>query len=298
MARPVVGITGPDRGGFPAWLFASACVRIAGGRPVRITPSRGAPRERLDGLVIGGGADVDPKRYGVDAEDERPPIEEELVAERGIRRKLRVLVGLVVSPVVFALRRIFTAPDARIDRARDALELALLERVAKDGAPVLGICRGAQLMNVYLGGTLHRDLSPFYVEGSSPWTVFPRKRVCLERESRLAVLLACRECWVNSLHRQAVDDLGEGLAIAAREPNGVVQAIEKPDHRFFVGVQWHPEYLPQKPEQRRLFRELVRAAEAHRVSVLGGGRVGFRVGDDLVADLPVPEEDRQVVREA
>jgi putative glutamine amidotransferase len=230
---------------------------MAGGRPIRLTPARRAPRRPIDALVLGGGADVDPVLYGEPSPI--PSLSDQIRGKRA-RSIVRVLLGYVIAPLVYLLRRLFSVRHTGLDRARDALENGLLASALRDGAPVLGICRGAQLINVYLGGTLHQDVRSFYSEVASPWTIFPRKRVALEDGSRLAALLGASHAVVNSLHRQAVDRLGSGLAIVARESNGVVQAIEAPESAFLVGVQWHPEYLPQRPEQRRLFRELVRAA--------------------------------------
>jgi putative glutamine amidotransferase len=259
MLRPLVGISGPDRGGYPAWFFASWAIRAAGGRPLRLTPKRGLPARGLDALVIGGGADVDPALYGVASH--APALGPQLRG-KSARSIVRVLLGYVIAPLVYVLRRLFSVREAGLDPGRDALEISLLERALADGAPVLGICRGAQLINVHLGGTLHRDVASFYVEASNPWSVFPRKRVALEPGSHLALLLGRTNAAVNSLHRQAVDQVGRALVVSAREHNGVVQGIETLEP-LVVGVQWHPEYLPQRPEQRRLFREFVRAARAH-----------------------------------
>jgi putative glutamine amidotransferase len=260
MSRPLIGVSGPDRGGSPAWFFAAWAIRFAGGRPLRLTPSRGAPDRALDALVLGGGADVDPLLYG--DEEVLPPLKPQIQG-KSARSILRVLLGYVVAPIVYLIRRLFSVRHSGLDPARDALENELLKRAIRDGAPVLGICRGAQLINVHLGGTLHRDVATFYVESPNPWTVFPRKRVNLQPGSHLAELLGRTEAVVNSLHRQAVGLLGNGLVATARERNGVVQGIETPDPSFLVGVQWHPEYMPQRPEQRRLFREFVRAAREH-----------------------------------
>lgn len=254
--RPFIGITGPDRGGFPAWFFARRAVRRAGGKPVRITPSRGMPDRPLDGLIVGGGADIEPARYQPGA---APSVRDEMRG-RSARSKLRVLASYLLAPLIYAFRWLFSVKRAYVDRSRDELELELLARAMASGAAILGICRGAQLLNVHLGGNLHRDLHDFYVEEANPWTVFPRKRVDIEAGSRLAAALGRTSCTVNSLHRQAVDEVGGGLRISAQEPNGVVQGVELPERPFVLGVQWHPEYLPQRPEQRRLFECLVEAA--------------------------------------
>jgi putative glutamine amidotransferase len=261
MARPRIFICGPDRGGYAAWFFASWAVRFSGGAPLRVTPRRGVPSYPVDGLVLGGGADVHPSRYA--PHEHAPSLSGEL-AGRTARSKLRTLIGYALAPLVYLLRRILSTPRRGLDPARDELEAQLLAEAFQSGTPVLGICRGAQLMNVQLGGTLHRGLEPFYVEQPNPWTVLPRKRVRITTGSRLAEILGSTTARVNSLHRQAVDRVGGELRVVASEPNGVVQALEHPGERFFIGVQWHPEYLPQRPEQRRLFRQLVRAAAEHR----------------------------------
>jgi putative glutamine amidotransferase len=262
--RPVIGITGPDRGGFPAWLFTAWAVRRAGGRPVRITPRRGRPAVELDGVIIGGGADVEPSLYVPPDEVAAPEVRAEL-SGRSARHKLRVLAGYLLAPFIYLLRRIFSVKRAHpVDQARDEIEKALLREALDQGMPVLGICRGAQLMNVVQGGTLHQDTKSFYVESSRPWTVFPRKVAEVAPDTQLARVLGRRRVWVNSLHRQAVDRLGAGVAITAREPNGIVQAIEVAGRPFALGVQWHPEYLPQLAEQRQLFRALLESAVGAR----------------------------------
>lgn len=290
--RPRIGISGPDEGGYPAWVAASWCVRAAGGIPIRVTPSRGIPATPLDGLVLGGGADVDPDRYGVEPE-EAPRVRERL-AGRTARSRLRTLAGLALSPAVYAARRVFSVRLGGLDHARDELELALLTRADQDRAPVLGICRGAQLLNVYCGGTLHQDLSSFYGESPNPWTVFPRKWIAVEPDSSLLRALGRSRCAVNSLHRQAVDRLGDDLVVSATEDNGVVQAVERRHHPFFIGVQWHPEYLPQRPEQRLLFRRFVeearRCAEA-RATRSGVRGVHVRADEHVGPNGPVPQED-------
>lgn len=254
--RPLIAVTGPDRGGFPAWLFTSWALRRAGAKPVRIRPGD-EPPSRLDGLVVGGGADVAPERYGA------PPMRRPQAARYRRSRTLpRLVVDYAMAPFIYILRRLFglARGSGGPDPARDALELALIARAEAAELPVLGICRGAQLLNIHAGGTLHQDLSGFYTERPHRWTMFPRKAIAIAPHSRLQATLRRARCEVNSLHRQAVDALGDGLAIVARDERGVVQGIEHSTRRFWIGVQWHPEYLPQVPEQRRLFGALVEAA--------------------------------------
>ena len=254
--RPVIAVTGPDRGGFPSWLFTSWALRRAGAKPVRIRPG-GKPPAHFDGLVIGGGADVAPVRYGA-LPVRRPPA----ARFRRSRTLPRLVLDYALAPFIQLLRRIFglSRTSGGPDPARDALELQLIARAERARLPVLGICRGAQLLNIHAGGTLHQDLSGFYTERPDRWTVFPRKAVAIEPRSRLEKTLGRARCEVNSLHRQAVDALGADLAVVARDERGVVQGIEHSSRRFWIGVQWHPEYLPQAPEQRRLFVGLVDAA--------------------------------------
>jgi putative glutamine amidotransferase len=152
-------------------------------------------------------------------------------------------------------------PDVRIDPERDKMELSLLKAALPQQLPILGICRGSQMINVALGGTLHTDIYEVYVQAPKMRTVLPKKRVAIEQDSRLDRILRCNPCLVNALHHQSVDRLGEGLKIAARDESGIVQAIENEKAPFLLGVQWHPELLVWKKPQQRLFAALVRAAE-------------------------------------
>jgi putative glutamine amidotransferase len=113
---------------------------------------------------------------------------------------------------------------------------------------------------VALGGTLHTDIYEVYVQAPKMRTVLPRKTVSVEPLSRLNGILRCNPCLVNALHHQSVDRLGQGLAIAARDESGIVQAIESQTAPFLLGVQWHPELLVWKKPQQRLFAALAEAA--------------------------------------
>ena len=255
--RPQIGVTGPDRGGWPAWICASLAIRLQGGRPVRISPSRPHDVAALNGLLLGGGADVDPARYQ----------EQIFTTLRDESRQVRPGFGLhfLVSVFVWLVRRLFSLPATSgvRDAARDDLEFALLEAALARGLPVLGICRGGQLINVHHGGTLHQDISGFYVERPNLRTVRPRKLVNVEPGTVLSRLVARKQIFVNSLHNQSVKTVGRDLRCAAVEPNGVVQAIEHVSRSFVLGVQWHPEFLPLLREQRRIFHHLVEAARLH-----------------------------------
>ena len=255
--RPTIGVTGPDRGGFTAWQMTALAVRRCGAKAVRITPKRAVDHRQLDGIVIGGGTDVDPFHYG---EESEPP--DDRVVQHSTA--LDWFVGLVLG----AVRAIFaTYSDQDYDPHRDSLEQEVIGFALEKNLPVLGICRGAQLMNVALGGSLYQDIGHFYTEETSNIrSILPRKIITVADETNLHKQLRTRSCYVNALHNQSINQLGTDIIVSATEPNGVVQAIEKRGHPFFLGVQWHPEYMPQSEIQQRLFRGLVDCARESRAA--------------------------------
>jgi len=249
--KPKIGVTGPDKGGLAAWYFTRFAIWRAGGKAKRVTPSRPCSMNELAGLIIGGGADVDPSLYG--AEPER--ILEEIKKERSF---IRSLLTRLLYPLLFLIRKLFSTKVSQYgDAGRDALETRLLEEALELQRPVLGICRGAQLINVHLGGNLYQNIQSFYVETPHLRTVFPRKDIVVTPESRLARILQGCSSKVNALHYQAIKELGENLTVSARERSpDIVQAIEHRE-RFLIGVQWHPEYLFREQDQQALFHALV-----------------------------------------
>jgi len=250
--RPVIGVTGPDRGGTAAWWCTALAVRRAGGIPVRITPRHPRADVRWRALILGGGADIEPERYG-----QRPSLPARLAApesdvyDKGVFLFANLLRHLDERPC-----------GQRIDPERDELEFSLLERALRDRRPVLGICRGEQLRNVFFGGTLHQELKSFYVEEPEVRSFLPRKLVTVGPATMLHRITAQAVLRVNGRHHQGVAELGRGLRVSARDRNGIVQALEAKSAPFVLGLQWHPEYLPQLRVQQRLFRALVEHARA------------------------------------
>ncbi len=152
--------------------------------------------------------------------------------------------------------------SARLDPARDAFERQLAQDALARNIPVLGICRGAQMLNVALGGTL--DQTAWQTFGTQRFirTILPKRLVSIQPGTRLARIAGDQDMLVNALHTQAVQKLGDGLQVAARDPAGMIQAVERVCDPFALGVQWHPEHLIYARRQRALFRALVRAARA------------------------------------
>jgi len=154
--------------------------------------------------------------------------------------------------------------SARLDPGRDALERRLVHDAFDAGKPVLGICRGSQMINVALGGSLHQDAYGIYKESDRLRTILPRKEVHIQPGTHLANLSGTEPMRVNALHSQSVDSLGDGLRVAARDRGGMVQAIERARVPFVLGVQWHPEHLFYAQRQQALFKALVAAAADER----------------------------------
>jgi putative glutamine amidotransferase len=159
-------------------------------------------------------------------------------------------------------------PDIRIDPDRDALELELLAAAEARHLPVLGICRGAQMLNVHLGGALHTDVHEIYETAPRGRTILPLRQIRIDPESRLSALMGRRRCRANVLHHQSISRLGRGLVAVAHDSFGIVQGIEAKSRRFLFGVQWHPELLFYSPPHLRLFQGLVAAARGERLAAL------------------------------
>lgn len=227
MTAPLIGITtyGRDednRYRLPAQYVDA--VRRAGGVAVLIPPGESDVSlilARIDGLLLAGGGDIDPEHY------------------RGRRHE-----------TIYNL-----------DAERDGTELALARHVAEFGFPTLAICRGLQVMNVALGGTLHEHL-PEVVGEAINHRLPPREptphAIKVREGTRLAGLTGQLEFSAASWHHQAIRDVAEGFDIVAHAPDGTIEAVEMPEHPWLVAVQWHPEETAHRdPIQQRLFNGFV-----------------------------------------
>lgn len=141
------------------------------------------------------------------------------------------------------------------DPERDRLEIHWINYALEQGLPLLGICRGAQLINVVLGGNLHGDIRTLRRRTYNRPGLLPTKQVFVQPGSTLARLTR-RKLRVNSLHHQAIKRLGKGLRVVGRDLDDFTQAVESDSQRPIIGVQWHPEYLFYLPAQFALFRWL------------------------------------------
>ncbi len=147
----------------------------------------------------------------------------------------------------------------RSDPQRDQLEIQWIEHALERDLPLLGICRGAQLINVVLGGNLHQDIRELRRYTYNRPGLLPTKQVHVDAGSRLAQLCRSERLRVNSLHHQAIQIPGTGLRVVARDLDRITQAVESTGDRQIIGVQWHPEYLFYLPSQLALFRWLLRS---------------------------------------
>ena len=249
--RPIIGIptqTLQSVGGVPAsippsWVMSQRYVQAltdAGALPwlIPLVSSEDTLRgiyESVDAVFLPGGADIDPLSYG-------------------------------------------TAPHAmcdKTDRDRDRVELALATWGLADGKPILGVCRGMQLINVALGGSLYQDLATqlpngikhdyFPFGGQNHRRDYLAHEVRIAPDSRLSRLFGSGPIKVNSMHHQGVRSLAAGLVATAHAPDGLVEAVEGTGPNYLFAVQWHPEALTERDAStRRIFTEFVEAAGEYR----------------------------------
>jgi putative glutamine amidotransferase len=236
--KPLIGITtyqSTNSYGQPTVLLQQSYIRAimqAGGVPV-LVPSLIANDgwdtvySRLDGILFSGGGDI-------------------------------------------ALEHFIGEPHPRIDDVepeRDAVELQMIQAAASDGKPFLGICRGCQVLNVALGGTLYTHI-PDQLPGALDHSYPGNKRTVLVHEVKIEEGTHIAEIYgepiikVNSLHHQGLKDIAPVLRVAGQAPDGLVEAVELPEHPFGLAVQWHPEWLTDQESTRNLFKKFVEAAGA------------------------------------
>ena len=245
MPRPLIGVTTQTLqaiDGIPEGLPHSVvmnqryyhAVASAGGAPVLVPllddlETLRAIYERMDGILIPGGVDVDPAAFG------------ESPHER---------LG-------------------RTDPARDRVEIQLVKWAVEDDKPVLGLCRGLQVINVALGGTLYQDLEAEYPNGIKhdyfPTYGYSRDHlahdVAVEAGSRMRHALVSSAVPVNSMHHQGIKALARTLSASAVAPDGLIEAVESTSDSYIVGVQWHPEVFELcEPSSGVLFTDFVQAA--------------------------------------
>jgi putative glutamine amidotransferase len=229
MRAPIIGITTEtnDQNEYVLPAEYVQAIRHAGGIPLLLPP--GEPNlpvflELIDGLILSGGGDIDPLHYGSDG-----------------------------HPAVYM-----------IDGPRDEMELTLARYAAAGDLPTLGVCRGAQLINVALGGTLVEHL-PDEIDNTIAHRMEPRgaipHAVTITLDSRLAQVMGEETVVGASWHHQAIRTLGPGLLVVASAADGTIEAVELPSHPWLLAVQWHPEITAgEDPVQQRLFDALVEAS--------------------------------------
>jgi putative glutamine amidotransferase len=237
LTSPLIGITTSriyNRFGFSQIAVTEAYVKAvsrAGATPLLIPlglPDTAYPAllEHLDGVLFTGGGDVQPERYGGQP-----------------------------HPLV-----------SEMDPDRDRVEISLLQDSLQNSKPFLGICRGLQLINVAMGGSLYEDLQAqnpqahrhqFFPEKPRS---FPAHEVQIKPESRLAGILGATQTEVNSFHHQGIRQLAAGLSASAYAPDGVIEAFELPDYPFGLAVQWHPEWMQDQDRMQALFKAFNQAA--------------------------------------
>jgi putative glutamine amidotransferase len=233
MKRPIIGITvdhsDADHEKYELTTYYTRSIERAGGLPVML-PFAGdlalVPQyvDLCDGILLSGGSDIDPQLYG----EAWHPMAQQL------------------------------------DPRRQAFEMALLAEIDRRRKPVLGICLGSQMMNVHRGGSLIQFLpdvdreAPIEHRRDKSWG--NRHEIQIKPDTSVAKALGKTQITGNSSHKQAVNDVGNGLRIIATAPDGVVEGIEDPSMPLFVGVQWHPERMSEQDDHLKLFQLLVNKA--------------------------------------
>ncbi|RXJ89521.1 hypothetical protein CRV01_08580 [Arcobacter sp. CECT 8983] len=219
MAKPLVGICLPDKGNFFAYLFIKLNLKLQKASCVRLRPSKkNIDFKKLDGLILSGGSDIDPTLYGANKD----------------------------------------AHNTKLDKKRDAFELEMIDKAYKEELPILGICRGAQLINIYFEGNLYAkilDLDEYLIHQNS---IFPIKEAKVKKDTTLHSAVEEDEIVINSIHNQAIHKVGKDLEVSSKHES-IIESVEKKDYPFLLALQWHPEYLIYLKKHRNIFKKFIKA---------------------------------------
>ena len=223
--KPLIVVTGSSRGSKSAWQASRLLLGIHGARSLFVHPNKwdeqiSNKKIAMDGLLLLGGVDIDPSLYGV-------------------KQHASIL---------------------KIEPKRDRMELQLLQHAQKENLPILGICRGMQMINLSYGGTLLPHIGDLELEFAHRKNLVPIKSIKIIKGTKLHKILGKERVMVNALHHQAIERLGDGLDKVAYDNNKIIQAIEDKNAPFVMGVQWHPEFLPYMWHTHKLFDAFVKAS--------------------------------------
>lgn len=225
--KPIIGMTMNNSDGryFLNEPYVEA-IEKNGGIPICIPIDSDEIVEMIDGLLLTGGYDIDPKYFG---EEPHPKL------------------GIVTAK-------------------RDAVEMQLVRKCLEKGIPIFGICRGLQLLNVFFGGNIYQDINTQFKTNIEHQQKEERTKatheVVVEKNSKLFSIIEMENLFVNSMHHQAIRKVGERLTSVASAPDGIVEAIELENYPFCVAVQWHPEELAKAGDlpSKKMFESFIESA--------------------------------------
>lgn len=224
--RPAIGVTTSINKSQTMWLCNNLAVWIAGGKAIRLTTRNYKNYREYNGYLISGGVDIDPTIYN-----------EENIASIGIEKE------------------------------RDKLEFEVINHALENNKPLFGICRGAQMINIVMGGNLYQNARDIYKDflptSSTLGKAFLRRKVNITAKGIISKVFANKkQISVNSIHHQAINQLGKGLKITAKDRHNIVQTIESSDAKSYIlGLQWHPEFMLYKKKQRKVFQSFIDACK-------------------------------------
>lgn len=245
-SRPQIAVTGPDHSGLTAWIFTALNVRLAGGQPVRVSPDSFNGEIDYDGVIIGGGSDIHPDNY---QQEQAPNVKRPFILK---------LKELLLYPMELFNR---LGSKGSFDKPRDEMEKQFIDYALNNNKPILGICRGHQLLNAKLGGTMYKSTLPLLAHDVRIRSPFPRKKVIYTKDDSLISDIAGDDpIKVNAIHSQAVGQPADSLQVTAKEQAGITQVLESKNSEKVLGVQWHPEYLFYMKAHRSIFKWLVNKA--------------------------------------